>query len=221
MNELDELRRRWDSYRNGIPWEPEGNEIHAGSEPWWPDLDECRLDVETLLQAIGEREYVRPDLQWFALEMEKKLRANDHKGHWRDCSMEYLRTRLHEELGELLTALDAKPPASEQIAKEAADVANFCMMIADAYRERAEVGRVDVGVRVERPSIGFAKLFNMFGFGFTLELSNVKLPNPQCPGADCMMCSGETCALCGAGTRTRHPDDPRCEHDVAERHHGS
>ena len=41
---------------------------------------------------------------------------------------------------------------------------------------------------------------------------------PTCPGPDCVMCSGEACALCGAGLRTRL-DEPPCEHDVIERHH--
>jgi hypothetical protein len=30
------------------------------------------------------------------------------------------------------------------------------------------------------------------------------------------MCTGEACALCGAGLRTRL-DEPRCEHDVVQR----
>jgi hypothetical protein len=34
---------------------------------------------------------------------------------------------------------------------------------------------------------------------------------------DCPACSGEACALCGAGTRTRH-GEPLCDHDVVERH---
>jgi NTP pyrophosphatase (non-canonical NTP hydrolase) len=86
------------------------------------------------------------EVSLFAMRMEAKLRANDHKGHWRDCSIEYLRTRLHEELGELLTVLDkyetvrGTPTAElvEQIADESADVANFCMMIADVCRARAK-----------------------------------------------------------------------------------
>lgn len=81
---------------------------------------------------------LRSEVEWFALEMEAKLRENDHKGHWRNCSLEYLRTRIHEELGELLTTLDAVPvESSEQITREAADVANFAMMIADVCRMRS------------------------------------------------------------------------------------
>ena len=38
-----------------------------------------------------------------------------------------------------------------------------------------------------------------------------------CPGEDCLMCNGEACAKCGAGTHT-DPFRPLCEHDVIERH---
>lgn len=51
----------------------------------------------------------------------------------------------------------------------------------------------------------------------TTEATNGWVP-PTCPGQDCPMCSGEACAFCGAGTRTRSPDEPPCEHDVVERH---
>ena len=32
------------------------------------------------------------------------------------------------------------------------------------------------------------------------------------------MCSGEACALCGAGCSNTDPERPKCEHDVIERH---
>lgn len=48
------------------------------------------------------------------------------------------------------------------------------------------------------------------------------LAQPECPGPDCTMCSGEVCNKCGAGSwRNVGPGDPICEHDTAERHEGT
>lgn len=68
----------------------------------------------------------RPEVLAFAGEMERKLRQNDHKLHWRECALPYLRSCLDGEVAELRAAnsLDA-------IRAEAADVANLAMMIAD------------------------------------------------------------------------------------------
>lgn len=43
------------------------------------------------------------------------------------------------------------------------------------------------------------------------------IDEPECPGEDCPMCNGEVCEKCGAGKHTR-VDEPKCEHDVIERH---
>lgn len=102
---------------------------------------------------------LRPQVQAFAEAMEKKLRENDHKGGWKDvcgCTTGYLTRRLRTELRELVTEigktnraytkygqgryglerdqLAARKKLDGQRAKllgEAADVANFAMMIAD------------------------------------------------------------------------------------------
>lgn len=81
---------------------------------------------------------LRPEVQRFAEAMEKRLRANDHKGGWCDCPLDYLITRLDEETSELLVALGKAvgfnlQRGASRIRKEAADVANFAMMIADNY----------------------------------------------------------------------------------------
>lgn len=70
---------------------------------------------------------VRPEVARFALLMEAKLRANDHKQPWRHCSLNYLSTRLTQERAELRQALKKR----EDVGLECADVANFAMMIAD------------------------------------------------------------------------------------------
>ena len=67
---------------------------------------------------------VRREVQLFAEAMERKLRENDYKGGWKDCPEDYLMTRITDELEEL----EAK---DSSILDEAADVANFLMMLCD------------------------------------------------------------------------------------------
>lgn len=88
----------------------------------------------------------RKSLEWFAQEMEGKLRENDHKGGWQGCRFSELFPRLREEADELLvkahplkldtvaeclTATDA-----HELIRECADIANFAMMIADNIRAK-------------------------------------------------------------------------------------
>ena len=75
----------------------------------------------------------------FVQVMEEKLRANAHKGGWRACTMGYLLRRLGEETAELRRAIKAGKPRAE-VVREAADVANFCMMIADTYHPTPDSG---------------------------------------------------------------------------------
>lgn len=65
----------------------------------------------------------------FSGVMLEKLRENRHKAHWKHVSREWLVGRLHDELDELLSAIESDQPLS--IVYECADVANFAMMIAD------------------------------------------------------------------------------------------
>ncbi len=74
-------------------------------------------------------EGVRPEVAAFALLMEKKLRENDHKGGWKDCDRPYLLRRLGQESRELQDAVLGHAPLI--VGDEAADVANFAMMLAD------------------------------------------------------------------------------------------
>lgn len=81
----------------------------------------------------------------FATHMESKLRENDHRGGWEDCDFDYLTRRLAEEARELRRAVDTFEDAryshgataadliaiAAEVRREAADVANFAMMIAD------------------------------------------------------------------------------------------
>lgn len=84
-----------------------------------------------------------PVVEAFSKEMESKLQDNIHKGGregWEDDYPEDLLSRLKEEVSELEEALRLRnslplgassPAMTSRITKEAADVANFAMMIAD------------------------------------------------------------------------------------------
>ncbi len=80
---------------------------------------------------------LRPAVQGFAERMEANLRRHDERGTsgWDDETIDFLKARLHEEVDELVIALHmskAYPGEYKRRARdEAADVANFAMMIAD------------------------------------------------------------------------------------------
>jgi NTP pyrophosphatase (non-canonical NTP hydrolase) len=76
---------------------------------------------------------MRGEVVEFALAMERELRANDHKRGWAGLTLKQLLNRLREETSELQKALgDGK--GVDEVQAEAADVANFALMIADNYR---------------------------------------------------------------------------------------
>ena len=78
---------------------------------------------------------LRPEVQAFAEAMERRLRENEHKGGWKRERPAWLFKRLREEEFELWTAwadrrFSLDVPVT-RIVDEAADVANFALMIAD------------------------------------------------------------------------------------------
>jgi hypothetical protein len=74
---------------------------------------------------------IREEVRWFAEEMEKQLRANEHKGGWQDCNPEFLLEELHKNYTELYLLF---PKDTADICRRAANIANFAMMIADKYK---------------------------------------------------------------------------------------
>ena len=85
---------------------------------------------------------MRRQVRAFAEAMEAKLRKNDHKGGWEVEAFGYLLKRLRQETGELerrlkrygkwrLLTTGELRALEVEIGREAADVANFAMMIAD------------------------------------------------------------------------------------------
>jgi NTP pyrophosphatase (non-canonical NTP hydrolase) len=78
-------------------------------------------------------ENVRDEVARFAILMERELRKNDHKRSWKLARVWDMFRRLQGETSELHRELtggkENRRPA--RVAKEAADVANFAMFIAD------------------------------------------------------------------------------------------
>ena len=94
----------------------------------------------TVLEA--RLEAVREPVRWFAEQMERKLAAHDDREGWGECIVGWLMNRMTEEAEELRHAwIDARcadrdrtDPEWDNVIDEAADVANFAMMIADNAR---------------------------------------------------------------------------------------
>ncbi|MDB5057220.1 MAG: hypothetical protein JWO59_692 [Chloroflexi bacterium] len=72
---------------------------------------------------------VRPEVAQFALAMEERLRANVHKNGKLNNEPIAVMIRLEQEAGELRRAISSGE-SPERLRDEAADVANFAMMIA-------------------------------------------------------------------------------------------
>jgi len=83
---------------------------------------------------------LRPSVAWFAAQMEMKLRKyDDEKDGWEHCTFNYLFSALKEEIAELRDAWgpfglcedDTLSDLKDKVVEEAADIANYAMMIAD------------------------------------------------------------------------------------------
>lgn len=89
---------------------------------------------------------VRPVILRFAELMEKKLQERDHKTAWADHKQGHpdpsfsATNGLKGEVEELMHAISFE--SAEDVAREAADVANFAMMIADMLFMKTDVADV-------------------------------------------------------------------------------
>lgn len=72
----------------------------------------------------------RPLVRWFAQQMERKLRLNDHKHGWQSMSNPSIRERIAQELDEVDAVLAFSPPSPIRLVDECADVANFLAFMA-------------------------------------------------------------------------------------------
>ena len=128
--ERDEYAERRDIYRDCA------NRVTAA-------LEECQNERDELRAEVARLTAVREPVRWFAEQMERKLKANDHKSHWRESDVVWLFERMQDERIELWEAFKPTRPFGcfvdtpndvERVIDEAADVANFAMMIADKAR---------------------------------------------------------------------------------------
>ncbi len=95
-------------------------------------------------EALAAARYLRPEVLRFAVAMEERLRANEHKGGWYLDTVDSLTTRLYDEAEELVVVTvqqgNAGLDSAEgknlrvRVRREAADVGNFAMMVADRSR---------------------------------------------------------------------------------------
>ncbi len=95
---------------------------------------------------------VRDEVMAFARLMETALQANNHKGHWDKCDPCWLLSKLMEEVGELAqVVIRMHSPDGNQLilsgdefinaavrtgVREAADVGNLAMMLADVLARK-------------------------------------------------------------------------------------
>lgn len=79
--------------------------------------------------AVPDNQPIRDSVTQFAELMERVLRENDFKGGWERITPAQLINRLVDELDELVDAIHAG--RTNDVIKEAVDVANFAMMLAD------------------------------------------------------------------------------------------
>lgn len=80
---------------------------------------------------------IEDTVSWFSGRMQEKMLTNMYKGSWRGYTTQLLFKRLIDEISELYEALLVG--GTEDIIKEASDIANFSMMIADiASQQRSE-----------------------------------------------------------------------------------
>lgn len=98
-------------------------------------------DLIALLQELKGAVTPRPAVGWFAEQMELRLRANDHKGGWKNCRVFLLLNRLFDEARELYDAVCYAQSDTKNIIQECADIANFAMMIADNIKEAKDDGK--------------------------------------------------------------------------------
>lgn len=98
-------------------------------------LTAAERERDSLRTRLAEHDATRPEVLWFATEMEKHLREHDGtkgKQGWHDMTFLELCDLLGDEREELADVL--WHGTLEDVIREAADVANIAMMIADNSR---------------------------------------------------------------------------------------
>ena len=90
----------------------------------------------TITLPEGTEEYAG-DIWIFVNRMLGKLQANVHKGHWDDVKVLDALKGLQDEMRELESAIDNEE--AENVHKEAADVANFAMILSSVLDRKLNI----------------------------------------------------------------------------------
>lgn len=80
---------------------------------------------------MSEQIKLRPEVARFAEKMEKQLQANEHKGGWKNCDVDFLWDELSKNHSVLDYALAHNNTST--VLRRCANIANFVMMIADNW----------------------------------------------------------------------------------------
>lgn len=89
-------------------------------------------EIANFVQQMDPCPKPRKVVSEFAHDMEKQLKANEHKDGWGETRNGYLTHRLWNKVDKLTNSVLSKPDKDKhQITKLCADIANYAMMIAD------------------------------------------------------------------------------------------
>lgn len=87
---------------------------------------EGKEQIKSQKEEIERWNSLRPEVQWFAEQMEIALRDNDYKSGWKDEHQSWLLGELHRNAGKIFD--------SRYSLRQLVNTANFAMMIADNAR---------------------------------------------------------------------------------------
>ena len=92
-------------------------------------------ELKELMRKEHQKGMIKNSVGWFSYLMTNELMKHLARPGWKHETIAYLEDRLGEEIAELCDAIESNQP-KDVVEKEAADVANFLMMIADIYRQK-------------------------------------------------------------------------------------
>ena len=115
--------------------ESDNGEIVAASTEGYKNKSEAEKNLDSISMAVATSVLgLRPIVISFAIEMERKLQANDKKKGetgWLIDSPTTLLVKLMEEVGEIAELSLRSTMSPDEVRGECADVGNMAMMVAD------------------------------------------------------------------------------------------
>lgn len=110
---------------------------------------------QEIMRVEHQKGAIKNSVNWFSHLMIKELMKHLARPGWKRETVGYLLDRLGEEVTELSDAIESNQP-KEEVEKEAADVGNIAMMIADIYRQKSRIksnrmDHMEVGAAIGKP----------------------------------------------------------------------